>query len=923
MLGSSSKADFAGRDGFAWWIGEVEDHMDPSQLGRVKVRIVGWYTGTKTDSEGKNQYLTELPTKDLPWATVLLPTDRPQTKNAGSTTELQPGAQVLGFFMDGEEAQLPCVLGAFRGFRHSENSNQAGSSGRERGAPKEMARTVFADPTVADQNATDTPQQKGQDNQDSLGGASFVKAQGQQGGGATGGEEASKGAISKGEAETPFNVYTNPIGPPSMEGGIADGTTGPANAGFTKDLKRMLTEIGVEVGGLARNASSGDFMSTITGRVIEGKNILNQLSNVTNFLTNAISGMLAPLKEMAARVIQMLIDKILQVLSNILPVVVITLIGEILQLIFALFCKPTPEWVSIMGNIMGYISSYLNSLFAKVMDFIAEMEAKILDTVERMMSGIQNSICKAMSAINKVANFIITAINTVKALKELANGIQSIFSIDFTKLDFKSVLKILKAILMLIAGMKDCGRKSRKPKATGWLPLLGTTQCEDIDDALSGPGGGDYSSCPPSGQANPKGTFFDDFFKNINPFLMETKMALNGTKEINDATPGKEKRVIQGPGGVSTFEDKRGNKHTNNPNNETAIIGRDQVTNVKNNKVVTVEGDYYLKVMGDYHIEVSGSINQHESNGPGAKATDANGGFASGQKWDDQKDLPDAAGDYQIYTSPDVTPEEYDKMTDDEKTQYYASKSASDAASAATAPLREETASETAKKFNELAAKNAAGDGKKNPTPKFNTEVGEREVKSVRTTAGDHDMNFQGDWKVQAARFNFTAIEAINLKAQEINLSAGGITNEATGEIINEANWISSFLNCGRFDIVGIFQMMPVLTGQFSIVKGSIVDVAMDTPFPGAAPPAQVRMTLGTSMPSAMADIIVGSNAGAHITLVGTPTGGIGEVVTGGAGAIINQVTTGVVAMSTGVGAAWFGCGLGPTSVFGLPVMLN
>ena len=117
--------------------------------------------------------------------------------------------------------------------------------------------------------------------------------------------------------------------------------------------------------------------------------------------------------------------------------------------------------------------------------------------------------------------------------------------------------------------------------------------------------------------------------------------------------------------------------------------------------------------------------------------------------------------------------------------------------------------------------------------------------------------------------------------------------------------------------------MMPVLTGQFSIVKGSIVDVAMDSPFPGAAPPAQVRMTLGTTMPSAMADIIVGSNAGAHITLVGTPTGGIGEVVTGGAGAIINQVTTGVVAMSTGVGAAWFGCGLGPTSVFGLPVMLN
>ena len=35
-----TKTDFAGRDGFHWWIGEVEDHMDPAQLGRVRVRIL-------------------------------------------------------------------------------------------------------------------------------------------------------------------------------------------------------------------------------------------------------------------------------------------------------------------------------------------------------------------------------------------------------------------------------------------------------------------------------------------------------------------------------------------------------------------------------------------------------------------------------------------------------------------------------------------------------------------------------------------------------------------------------------------------------------------------------------------------------------------------------------------------------------------
>ena len=92
------RTDFAGRDGFVWWIGEVENIDDPSDLGRVKVRIVGWYTGNKSN-KGADSYTKTLPTENLPWATVLLPTDKPQVKGAGTTTELQPGAFVMGFFL--------------------------------------------------------------------------------------------------------------------------------------------------------------------------------------------------------------------------------------------------------------------------------------------------------------------------------------------------------------------------------------------------------------------------------------------------------------------------------------------------------------------------------------------------------------------------------------------------------------------------------------------------------------------------------------------------------------------------------------------------------------------------------------------------------------------------------------------------------
>ena len=92
------KSDVMGRDGFTWWVGEVEDNIDPQKIGRVRVRIIGWYTGAGR----KEAYTQELPTADLPWAVVLLPNDQAGIKNTGSKTELQVGAQVIGFFLDGE-----------------------------------------------------------------------------------------------------------------------------------------------------------------------------------------------------------------------------------------------------------------------------------------------------------------------------------------------------------------------------------------------------------------------------------------------------------------------------------------------------------------------------------------------------------------------------------------------------------------------------------------------------------------------------------------------------------------------------------------------------------------------------------------------------------------------------------------------------
>ena len=78
---------------FYTFTGVVEDRHDPEKLGRVRVRCFGLHSESKTD----------IPTEDLPWARVGLPTTMAQGARIGGTHGMQPGNWVFGFFLDGEE----------------------------------------------------------------------------------------------------------------------------------------------------------------------------------------------------------------------------------------------------------------------------------------------------------------------------------------------------------------------------------------------------------------------------------------------------------------------------------------------------------------------------------------------------------------------------------------------------------------------------------------------------------------------------------------------------------------------------------------------------------------------------------------------------------------------------------------------------
>ena len=111
------KTNFVGKDGFRWWVGQVApsaaqgEQLAPTKNkevenwgNRLKVRIMGYHPFSKAD----------LPDKDLPWANVMIPsTSGTGGANFSKSIMLRPGDVVIGFFLDGEIAQQPVILGSF------------------------------------------------------------------------------------------------------------------------------------------------------------------------------------------------------------------------------------------------------------------------------------------------------------------------------------------------------------------------------------------------------------------------------------------------------------------------------------------------------------------------------------------------------------------------------------------------------------------------------------------------------------------------------------------------------------------------------------------------------------------------------------------------------------------------------------------
>lgn len=113
-------------DNVNWFVGVVEDRMDPLEQGRVRVRVWGLHPYEKTQGPVRG-----IRTEDLPWMSVLMPTSSASVSGVQTAiTGMVPGTHVYGHFLD-KWKMNGLVLGTY-----SSNSTQ-----------KANPNEGFADPT--------------------------------------------------------------------------------------------------------------------------------------------------------------------------------------------------------------------------------------------------------------------------------------------------------------------------------------------------------------------------------------------------------------------------------------------------------------------------------------------------------------------------------------------------------------------------------------------------------------------------------------------------------------------------------------------------------------------------------------------------------------------------------------------------------
>ena len=136
---------------FLWWVGQIaddstwRDNINPGNY-EDKFSIPGWGRRYKVRIIGlHDQGETEIESEQLPWANVMYPiTAGGFQAGSGATPQLRQGNMVFGFFLDGQDQQVPVIMGVLGNNSQTELSQIIGDNSVTNAQAGSIAKSGYA-----------------------------------------------------------------------------------------------------------------------------------------------------------------------------------------------------------------------------------------------------------------------------------------------------------------------------------------------------------------------------------------------------------------------------------------------------------------------------------------------------------------------------------------------------------------------------------------------------------------------------------------------------------------------------------------------------------------------------------------------------------------------------------------------------------
>jgi hypothetical protein len=625
--------NFVGKDGFFWWVGEVEDVEDPMELGRVKVRVLGYYTNVRGGTT------TDLPTEALPWATVMQHTSQAGNDSQGeSSGQLQPGAIVMGFFLDGESAQMPLVMGVLRVNKNGDSQDTKEFAFTGEKMQPGLAPGAGQLPPGETNILKSTHRAGNQNNSVALPNSKTVAPGGI-------GQPANIGtqpgiAGSSSNSQKPRN--------PEKPIPAGNGVGGPWKT-LEYKLSYLVEDIANTAGSLVKN-ESGNFLDVVSGKLVTAEMLTSKLQN---FLSSVFTQVISAIRQQFSQLTEQLSIASLLGGATGAPYIIYTIIQQAIQQILSALCLED-------SKLMGYISDPIGSVVSLVEGFLDAAISKAEMVLQGVQDVIDSVICQVQSIINTMQDVVSTVVDLVQGFEQVQAIIETwkegskIFEegTDLIQQGISNITGLISFFLNFFSS--GCNREAHGGKDTvGWFPMFGVTHCTDAElDEINRIRGRQRGDC---GSNDAGASLWDSLYKEADPYLTAAKTFINGAYELHVGTPGRQATVKKSENGTthtsvnynnSSFSeyqflrqlrksnpditqeelDKKYNSyvkknagskgdtgnlvadHSSYAGNYTQEVHGDDCKLVDGDYVRTIDGSYHLKITGDCHLEVGGGF---------------------------------------------------------------------------------------------------------------------------------------------------------------------------------------------------------------------------------------------------------------------------------------------------------------------------